>query len=438
MNMMENRIPPHDIEAEQAVLGTIILKPAVLLDVMAELTPKSFYSNVHLIIYTAILDLFNAGVGVDLITLSDRLRDDGKLVDAGGVVTLANLTGVVPVAANIMSYISIINGLAVKRDVIAKYSAIVEMAYSGIQSDELVDQVNDASLSLKGKNSSEAVGVDVLAPLVVADMIERKNDENHVVGISTGIHNLDHRLNGLCNSNYIVIAGRPGMGKTNLALKFASTAIKEGNTVLFFSMELKDKRLTRRLISMESGIPEGRIRSGAVNAVEISSVGQVAEKVSQHKLIIDDSSALTISELTAKAKREALKGGVDMIIIDYIQLMKSKRGSENRVAAMSEISAGLLSLAKDLDVPVIVLSQLNRGCESRPDKRPLPSDLKESGAIEQDADIILLLYREEFYNQNCLHEDIGVAEINIGKGRDVGQWVVKAGFDGQKHKFYNL
>jgi replicative DNA helicase len=431
-----NKVPPQNLDAEQEVIGTCLLGSKHIPDAIDKLVAGDFYKNSHKVIFGAISELYREGTQIDLVSVSDLLKNNNQLDEAGSISYLAHLTSMIP--TNIKNHCRIITDAAIKREIIIKFSEVVDTAFNGSSTTELLDNINNIVLSLRSDGKKEPKHIREILPKVMEEIETRYKDKTPVTGISTGLKDLDRRMGGLNKSNYIIVAGRPGMGKTSLALKFAESASKNGEVVLVFSLEMAEKRLASRLVSMESKVEGDRMRTGFMDSSDFPKIEKAMGKMSDRDIIIDDSSALTIAEITARTKKTNLKNKVSLVIIDYIQLMRGSRGSENRAKELTDISRGLLALAKDIDAPVVVLSQLNRGVEARKDKRPVMSDLKESGAMEEDADVVLLLYRDEEYNKSPDNPNKGTAEIIIGKGRDIGTWIVKVGFEGKRHEFYDL
>ncbi len=429
-------VPPHNVESEQVVIGTCLLGSRAISTAVELLIPEVFYKTSHKIIFSIIAEMHKKSINVDTISVMEVLKNKGSLETIGGVSYLAALTSNIP--SSLDNHCKIIIDASVKRDVIYGFSEVVEMAYNGSSVTDLLDMMHNTALGINGSEKERPISLAELVPKVFADIEEKSKSKKAVFGIRTGLTDLDRHMGGLQKSNYIVIAGRPGMGKTSLALKFVTGAAKEGEGALVFSMEMKNTRLVSRLISMESRVDGRKLSTGFVAEDDWPRITRSCGVLENMSVIIDHSSALSIAELTSKAKKVSMKMNLGVIVVDYIQLMRGSKGSENRTRELTEISAGLLALAKDLDVAVVVLSQLNRNAESRPDKRPMVSDLKESGSIEQDADVVLLLYRDEVYNDDTTNQNKGIAEIIVGKGRDIGMRTVRVGFNGELTEFHNL
>ena len=435
---LNSMVPPQNLEAEQSILGTALLKPNSVFDILSEIKQSDFYKQSHALIFAAIVDLSAKSEPIDTLTVCNHLKNIGRLEETGGAAYLASLASIVPVASHIKGYTGIVREAALKRRIIFGFSGGVESAYNGTGEIELLNDINDLVLSLRIDDKSDPVLLKDILPAVIDEIDERSKNRNTVHGISTGLEDLDNKTGGLQKSNYIVVAGRPGMGKTSLALKFAESASKANEGVLFFSLEMNNKRLVHRLLSMESKVDSRKFRNGYMGEDDWPKLTHAYGQIIDRPIIIDHSSGLTIAQLTSRAKKAAMRHDIGVIVVDYIQLMKGSRGSENRTRELTEISRGLLALAKDLDIALVVLSQLNRNVESRSEKRPVISDLKESGAMEEDADVVMLLYRDEIYNKNPDNPERGIAEIIIGKGRDIGNWTIKAAFRGETHEFMDL
>lgn len=408
-----------------------MLSDSIVAEVVDILEPEDFYSNSHKIIFEKIVELFNSGKNPDLVTLFDALK--GREDEVGGVIYLSDLTNCIPV--NVPQHCEIIKNLSIKRKIITSFVRIVENAYGDLPIDALLDEINEATLSISKNEKTGPQHISEVLNQSVIEIAVQKENKDPVFGIPTGLADLDGKTGGLHKSEYMIIAGRPGTGKTSLALQFAESAASEGEGVLIFSLEMTAKRLVKRVLSARSGVSGNKIRTGYISDSDMQSITRVASTLSSAPIFIDDTPGLGITEITARAKRLAMQHKIGLIIVDYVQLSKGMR-AESRALEIGQISAGLLGLAKSLNVAMVGLSQLNRMVESRQNKRPMISDLKESGSLEQDADVILLLYRDELYNSES--PDKGIAEIIIGKGRDIGNWTIKVGFNGERTQFFNL
>jgi replicative DNA helicase len=440
------RIPPHSIEAEQSVLGGLLLDNSAWDRAGDLLTDSDFYRYEHRIIYAAIGALVNATRPADVITVFEQLQSLGKAEDCGGLVYLNALAQSVPSAANMRRYAEIVRERAVLRKLVAASDEIATTAFNpqGRPVSQILDEAEGKIFRIGEEGSRSRQGFQSMDALVV-QLIDRVNElhENgaeEVTGVRTGFFDLDRMTAGLQPGDLIVLAARPSMGKTAFALNIGEhVAVNEGLPVAVFS-EMGAAQLALRMVGSLGRIDQQHLRTGALRDDEWGRLTEAVEKLGKVSMYIDESPALTPSELRARARRQARQcGQLGLIIVDYLQLMSGSGGSseENRATVIGEISRGLKSLAKELKCPVIALSQLNRSVESRTDKRPMMSDLRESGAIEQDADVIMFIYRDEYYTKEACKEP-GVAEIIIGKQRNGPTGTVKLTFLKPLTKFDNL
>ena len=433
--MSINRVPPNDIEAEKAVIGTCLFGTDHIYSVVGNVKPEHFYNNHHKAIFKEIEDASTSGDNVDIVTIANRLKRKNILDQAGGLSYLASLTSDV-IPGFVDDYCRIIKSMSTSRAVIKESTDIITKAFGGAKESELVDSVNTLAMSLNVEEAKKASSMREMIPDAL-EYIKECQENDNTIGIPSGITDLDAHTGGFKPSNFVLLAGRPGMGKTSFALKILREAGRAGKRCLIFSLEMTKRRLVNRMISSESRVPGKNMERGMLNQNDWPKINSAASKLGTYDIIIDDSTSLTAGEITSRAKKHAIEKPIDLIVIDYIQLIKSS-GGENRHAEITKISASLLALCKDLDAHVMVLSQLNRGCEQRTNKRPVPSDLKESGSLEENADIVLLLYRDEVYNDSPDNTEKGIAEIIIGKGRDIGQRTIKSLFVGDIANFENL
>jgi replicative DNA helicase len=441
------RIPPHSIEAEQSVLGGLLLDNTAW-DRAADLLAESdFYRFEHRNIYAAIASLVNATKPADVITVFEQLQSLGKADECGGLVYLNSLAQSVPSAANLRRYAEIVRERAVLRKLVSASDDIATSAFNtqGRAVSEILDDAEAKIFKIGEEGSRSRQGFQTMDSLVV-QLLDRvtelhENGAEEVTGVRTGYFDLDRMTAGFQPGDLIVLAARPSMGKTALALNIAEhVAVNEGLPVVVFSMEMGASQLALRLVGSLGRIDQQHLRTGALKDDEWGRLTEAIEKLGSVSMFIDESPALTPSELRARARRQARQcGKLGLIVVDYLQLMSGSTGSndENRATVIGEISRGLKSLAKELQCPVIALSQLNRSVESRTDKRPMMSDLRESGAIEQDADVIMFIYRDEYYTKEACKEP-GVAEIIIGKQRNGPTGTVKLTFLKPLTKFDNL
>ena len=434
--------PPHSIEAEMSVLGGMMLDNRAGQDVLDQLSESDFYIASHQIIWRGISALLTSHSPCDFITLSEHLRHANELENAGGMSYLGSLVNDTPSAANVRTYAEIVRERSVLRKLIEVGQQTAEMGFrpDGRAASELLDQAEQKVFALRETNKrGGAVEFHSMPPLM--DQLEKQLDylsKNPLGlgGLETGFVDFDKKTGGLRAGDLIIIAGRPGMGKTSLAMNIAEfVAIDKKLPAAVFSMEMSAEQLAMRVISSFGRIDQQNLRTGQLTDTDWGRLSSAIGLVREAPLFIDETGALSPLELRARARRIAARHGLSLIVIDYIQLMQVP-GSENRTNEVSEISRNLKALAKELACPIIALSQLNRGVESRDNKRPRMSDLRESGGIEQDADLVAFVYRDEYYNENSTER--GVAEIIIGKQRNGPTGTVKTAFHGQYTRFDNL
>ncbi len=441
------RVPPHSIEAEQSVLGGLLLDNSAWDRAGDLLTDSDFYRWEHRHIYAAIGALINTTRPADVITVFEQLQSHGKAEECGGLVYLNALAQSVPSAANLRRYAEIVRERAILRKLVATSDEIATAAFNpqGRQVSEILDEAEGKIFRIGEEGSRSKQGFQSMDQLVV-QLIDRVNElhENgaeDVTGVRTGFYDLDKMTAGLQPGDLIVLAARPSMGKTAFALNIGEhVAANEGLPVVVFSMEMGAAQLALRMVGSMGRIDQSNLRTGRLRDDEWGRLSEAVEKLGKVSMYIDESPGLSPSELRARARRQARQcGQLGLIIVDYLQLMSGSGGSseENRATVIGEISRGLKSLAKELKCPVIALSQLNRSVETRTDKRPMMSDLRESGAIEQDADVIMFIYRDEYYTKEACKEP-GVAEIIIGKQRNGPTGTVKLTFLKPLTKFDNL
>ena len=413
------RVPPHSIDAEQAVLGGLMLAPGALDNVADRLGEDDFYRKDHRLIWRAINELANKGMPCDAVTLGDWFESNGLAEMVGGAGYLIELANSTPSAANIAAYAEIVREKSVLRQLIDAGTSITEDGYRGA----------------RGKKDSVSMREAVKDAFKL--LTERYQNRGQLTGVSTGFTDLDELTSGLQPSDLIIVAARPSMGKTAFALNIAETAaLGSKKAVVVFSMEMSSSQLAFRLISSVGRIHQQHLRNGTLEEEDWPRVSNAIALLSEAKIFIDDTPSLSPVELRSRARRlHREHGGLGLIVIDYLQLMQVPGNTENRATEISEISRSLKGLAKELNVPVIALSQLNRSLEQRADKRPMMSDLRESGAIEQDADVIMFIYRDEYYNKES--QDKGIAEIIIGKQRNGPTDTCKLTFLGHYTKFVN-
>jgi len=441
------RVPPHSMEAEQSVLGGLLLDNSAWDRAGDMLVESDFYSYQHRMIYSAIGGLVNATKPADVITVYERLQAIGKGEESGGLAYLNALAQSVPSAANIRRYAEIVRERAILRKLVTASDEIATTAFNtqGRAVPEILDEAEGKIFRIGEEGSRSRQGFQTMDQLVV-QLIDRVNElhENgaeDVTGVRTGFYDLDRMTAGLQPGDLIVLAARPSMGKTAFALNIGEhVAVNEGLPVVVFSMEMGAAQLALRMVGSLGRIDQSNLRTGRLRDDEWGLLSEAVEKLGKVSMFIDESPALTPSEVRARARRQARQcGQLGLIIVDYLQLMSGSgsSGDENRATEIGEISRSLKSLAKELKCPVIALSQLNRSVETRTDKRPMMSDLRESGAIEQDADVIMFIYRDEYYTKDACKEP-GIAEIIIGKQRNGPTGTVKLTFLKPLTKFDNL
>ena len=433
------KVPPHSIDAEQSVIGALMLDNATWDQVGDLISEADFYRHGHRLIFQAIERMADAGHPFDVVTLSEQLGERGELDDVGGLAYLGEVAKNTPSAANIKAYAGIVRERAVLRSLIQVGSAIADTAYNpeGRKTEELLDHAEKLVFEIAEKGARNRGGFTPIKDLLV-DAVDRIDtlfqQDSAITGVATGFSDLDELTSGLQRSDLIIVAGRPSMGKTSFAMNMAEhAAIRDKVSVAVFSMEMPGEQLAMRLMSSLGRIDQHKVRTGKLGDDDwprlTSAVGLLAEA----PVFIDDTPALNPTELRARARRLKREHDLGLIVIDYLQLMQVPGSGENRTTEISEISRGLKALAKELNVPVIALSQLNRSLEQRPNKRPVMSDLRESGAIEQDADVIVFIYRDEVYNDES--PDKGTAEIIVAKQRNGPIGTVRLTFLGQYTRF---
>ena len=442
-NMTVNplKVPPHSVEAEQSVMGGLMLDDQGWFDLVEIVLAADFYRTQHQIIFEAMMDLANEDQPLDAVTVSERLQSRGLLDKAGGINYLAELAESTPGASNILAYGRIVRERSVLRQLIGAANHIADSAFApdGRDSNTLLDLAEQAVFQIAEKRSKDG-GPEKVGPLL-AKAVEKvellTQSKGAITGLATGFKDLDRKTSGLQKSDLVVLAARPSMGKTAFAINMAEHAVMSNQAVLFFSLEMPSEQIVMRMISGLGRIDQTRLRNGELQDEDWTRFTGAVSQLRDKRLYIDDTAGLTPAEMRSRSRRVAREaGGLDLVVVDYLHLMRTATPSENRVNEISEISRSLKALAKEMGCPVIALSQLNRQLESRPDKRPLNADLRESGAIEQDADVILFIYRDEVYNENT--EDRGVAEIIIGKQRNGPIGKVRMKFTGHLTKFEDL
>ena len=439
------RVPPHSIEAEQSVLGGLLLDNGAWDRAGDLLRDSDFYRYEHKAIYAAIGALVNASKPADVITVFEQLQSHGKADECGGIAYLNALAQSVPSAANLRRYAEIVRERAILRKLIEASDEIATNAFNpqGRAVSQILDEAEGRIFKIGEEGSRSKQGFQSMDQLVV-QLIDRvtelhENGAEEVTGVRTGFYDLDRMTAGLQGGDLIVLAARPSMGKTAFALNIAeNVAVQEGLPVAVFSMEMGASQLALRMVGSLGRIDQSHLRTGKLGDDEWGRLSEAVDKLKNASVFIDETPALNSAELRARARRQARQcGKLGLIVVDYLQLMSGSSSSEeNRATEIGEISRGLKALAKELQCPVIALSQLNRSVESRPDKRPMMSDLRESGAIEQDADVIMFIYRDDYYNKES--KEPGVAEIGIAKQRNGPTGTVRLTFLKPLTRFDNL
>jgi len=437
--MTMDRLPPQNIEAEQSVLGSLLIDREAVIKIAPFLQPEDFYREVHGRIYAAVLDLHERREPADFVTLCDELERCGQLEAVGGASYLTSLISSVPTSIHVEYYAHIVERTAILRRLIEAAGKIAGLAYEESEDvDVVVDRAEQVLFEVSQRRVSK--GLTSLKH-ILADYYDRveylHQHKGEMVGLPTGFIDLDRLLGGLQRSDLVIVAGRPGTGKSSLGMSIArQAALKHNAVVAFFSLEMSAEQLVQRLIAGETGISSQRLRIGDIHDIEWDKLVKASGTLSEAMIFIDDTASPTPTEIRTKARRLASEYGLGLIIVDYLQLMVGGTRTENRVQEISYISRALKSLARELNVPVLAMSQLSRAVEGRQDKRPILSDLRESGSIEQDADVVLFIYREELYEQNTDRKNI--ADIIVSKHRNGPTGQVSLRFVSDQTKFVDL
>ncbi len=429
--------PPHSREAEESVIGAILLSTEAASEVMDRIHPDDFYIPAHTAIFEAMRELFDSSQAIDAVTVSEALRRRGELEKIGGVQYLTRLVDIVPSTSNVVYYAGIVEEHAKRRELIRAGASVTEFAFNiDDEISAVLDRAEQTVLGIAEKRSSQTlleVGPMFQDVLEHIEMLEQQGSE--MTGLATGFVDLDKKLAGLQPANFVVIAGRPAMGKSSLALNIATNAAAEGEPVAIFSLEMSKEEIVQRILSSVGKVDSMKIRSGQLGPLW-QRVVDAAGKMYKAPIYIDDSPVVTVTDIRAKCRRLKRKAGLSLIVVDYLQLMEA-HGPENRQQEIAQISRNLKNLARELEVPVIAASQLNRSLESREDKRPRLSDLRESGSIEQDADVVMFVYRHEYYHPEE-QDKKGIAEIIVSKHRAGSTGPVEMTFQPEFTRFANL
>ena len=434
------KVPPHDLEAEQAIIGSMLTDRDAVISAIEILKEEDFYREDNKAIYTAILNLYNRAEPIDIITVKSELESMGKFEQVGGLEYLAELPEKVPTTANAMKYIKIVEEKSTLRRLIKTANEIIELGYSPTEDVEDIMEGAEKKIFniMQEKNQKGYAPIKDVLVESFTKLEELYNRKQHITGVPSGFTELDYRTAGFHGSELILIAARPAMGKTAFALNIATNAAVKANVpVAVFSLEMSKEQLVNRILCSESMVDSNKVRTGKLEEDDWTKLAGARGPLSEAEIFIDDTPGINITEIRAKCRKLKLEKNIGMVVIDYLQLIQgsNKRGG-SREQEISEISRSLKILAKELDVPVIALSQLSRAAEQRPDHRPMLSDLRESGAIEQDADIVMFLYRDDYYNQDSEKKDI--AEIIIAKHRGGSTGTVELLWLGSYTKFVNL
>ena len=415
------RVLPHSVEAEQSVIGSMLMDREAIIAASEIITGADFYQHQYGVIFDAMVELFNEGKPVDLVTLQNRLREKDVPPEISSMEFVRDLLNAVPTSANVRHYANIVSEKAVLRRLIKLTEEIENDCYLNKEPVEVImEETEKKMFQLLGqRNSGDFMPIRQVVINTLENIERASKTKGNVTGIPTGFTDLDYKTSGLQNSDFILIAARPSMGKTAFVLNIAQyMAFKKDKAVAIFSLEMSREQLMNRLLSMESKVDSQHLRTGNLKDDEWSKLIESAGMIGESRLMIDDTPGISIGEMRSKCRKYKLEHGLDIIIIDYLQLMSGsgKSSSESRQQEISDISRSLKALARELNVPVVALSQLSRAVEQRTDHRPMLSDLRESGAIEQDADVVMFIYRDDYYNKDS--ENKGIAEIIIAKQRN--------------------
>ena len=438
-NEVVNKVQPNDTLAEQAVLGSMLSDKDAVQTALETLGPEDFYREDNKEIFAAMQDIYTVGKEVDIITVGEQLKLRGTLERVGGTQNLATLIDNVPTTSNVARYVEIVKQKSLSRSIIKVNNDILKIAYDQTEDvDSILEQAEKNIFDIaQNRNTKDyAIMKDIL--ITTLDNIEKmQNKKTRLSGMESGFYDLDEKLSGLNNSDLIIVAARPAMGKSAFVLNIATyVAMHNKVPVMIFNLEMSKEQLANRILSGEAEVDNKKIANGDLSPDEYVKVAEGMNRLAGTQLYIDDSSVLSPSEIRAKCRKAKLEKNIGLVIVDYLQLMEAKSPSGSRQQEISEISRGLKILAKELDVPVIALSQLSRATEARADHKPMLSDLRESGSIEQDADIVLFIHRDDYYDQES--DNKNMAEIIVAKNRHGETGTVKLGWEGKYTRFSNL
>ena len=430
------RIPPHSVESEQSILGSIILDKDAIITVAETINPSDFYKEAHKIIYESMLRLNSNNEPIDLITLIEELRKEGHLDNIGGISYLTSLSTIVPTTSNVRYYANIVKEKSVMRQLIKASNEIINLGYdASTDVQDILDKAEKNIFDISQEKTGDDIQPINLVLQDTFDMIEKLcTEKNDVTGITTGFTDLNKKINGLQRTDLILVAARPAMGKTAFSLNLVQNAALKGDaSVAVFSLEMSKEQLVQRMLSAQSNVELSKIKTGTLGESDWPRIIDAMAVLSEANIYIDDTPGIKISEIRSKCRRLKIEKGLDFILIDYLQLMEGEGNNENRQQEIAKISRSLKILAKELNCPVVALSQLSRSPELRKDHRPILSDLRESGSIEQDADIVMFLYRDEYYHDDSEKKNIG--EVIVAKNRHGETGTVELVWFGQVQKF---
>ena len=434
------KVPPHDVEAEQAVIGSMLTDKDAVVSSIEVLKEDDFYREDNRLIYSAMLNLYNRAEPIDLITVKSELETMGKFEQVGGFEYLTELPEKVPTTANAVKYIKIVEEKSQLRNLIKTANEIIELGYDPTEDvDTIMEGAEKKIFNLaQDKNQKGYAPIKDILVDSITQLEELYNRKQHITGVPTGFADLDYRTAGLHGSELILVAARPAMGKSAFALNIATNAALRGNApVAIFSLEMSKEQMVNRILCSEAMVDSNKVRTGKLEDEDWGKIAEAIGPLSESGIYVDDTPGISVMEIRAKCRKLKLEKNIGLVVIDYLQLVQgSGKRNASREQEISEISRSLKILAKELNVPVIALSQLSRAVEQRPDHRPMLSDLRESGAIEQDADIVMFLYRDDYYNEDS--EKKNIAEVIIAKHRGGSTGTVDLGWLGSYTKFVNL
>ena len=434
------KIPPHDIEAEQAVIGSMLTDFEAVVTAIEMLKPEDFYREDNKLIFVAIVSLFNKGEPVDIITVKAELESMGKFENVGGIEYLAELPDKVPTTANVTKYIKIVEEKSTLRDLIKTANEIIDLGYDTTEDVDAIVESAEKKIfdTIQNKNTKSYTAMKDILVDSFTNLEELYNRKQHVTGVPSGFTELDYKTAGFHGSELILIAARPAMGKSAFVLNIAThAALKANIPVAIFSLEMSKEQMVNRIMCSEAMVDSNKVRTGKLEEDDWTKLAEAIGPLSEAEIYIDDTPGISVTEIRSKCRKLKMEKNIGLVVIDYLQLVQaSARRGGSREQEISEISRSLKILAKEISVPVIALSQLSRAVEQRPDHRPMLSDLRESGAIEQDADLVMFLYRDDYYNPES--EKKNVAEVIIAKHRGGSTGTLDLGWFGNYTKFVNL